>query len=209
MKNIFVLNLPITMLNLIFSSLISLLLFSANFSNTSGVEIVSPTEGQIVQGNFQIMGSITAEDFQSAEISYAYADADSPNWFTIGTVSQPVTNSLLVVWDTTTISDGNYSLKLTVQHKDNSSTDFVVKKILVRNYTPVHFSSTPIVINQDTPVPSATPVQSIQATPYPKNEASLTLNSVNQGLVDGAVIGVICLAALGIYAVVHGWLRRR
>lgn len=115
--------------------------------------------------------------------------------------------SLLAVWDTTTISDGDYQLRLTVHYKDDSVVESVVRRVLVRNYTPVEITPTQpaaeIVITA-----TATEVQMItRATPYPVNAASLSTDSVEKSFKEGLILGIVCIVGLGVYAAFCGIFR--
>jgi len=54
------------------------------------MEIVSPQEGQVLQGSVEIIGTIPPDGFISGEVSYAYRQSDAETWFSIGSISQPV-----------------------------------------------------------------------------------------------------------------------
>lgn len=184
---------------------------SVAFAATPGIEVLTPTEGQVLQGNIEVKGTISAEGFVSAELSYAYARSGVETWFVIGTISQPVSNGVLAVWDTSTISDGNYRLKLSVKRKNGEVQDLIVNEVLVRNYTPVETTVTPTLApdSNGTKIVISTVVVLNKPTPYPANDASLTTLSVNEWLKDGLIIGVVCLLALGAYSFFRGRLRRR
>jgi hypothetical protein len=177
--------------------------------STLDAEITSPREGQVIQGNFEIIGTAAGEGFKSAELSYAYANTGNPTWFSMAIITQPVNVAVLSVWDTTTISDGDYQLKLTVNYQDGSTSDFTVSQVLVRNYTPVEITPTTQVEEViTTQVATSTPA-SVEITPFPTNNAALSLAAVDNNLLDGAIIGVVCVVFLGIYTSLHGWTRRR
>jgi hypothetical protein len=173
------------------------------------VEITSPKEGQVVQGNVDILGSAAGDGFESAELAYAYANSENLTWFEIDKISQPVNVALLSDWDTTTISDGDYQLRLTVHYQDGTSNEAFVKKVLVRNYTPVVVTPTQKVTDAIVAqAATSTPMTSL-ATPFPANKAALSVAAVNRTFEGGAVIGFVCILCLGIYVALHGMLRRR
>ena len=204
-----VLNLQVAMVkSLVFSGLFVLMRLLNPLSNLD-VEITSPREGQVVQGNIEIKGTAAGDGFDSAELAYAYAELDNPTWFVIGSISQPVNVSLLAVWDTTTISDGDYQLRLTVHYKDGSVVESVVRRVLVRNYTPVEITPTqPVVEIVSTVKPTDVPMIA-RATAYPVNAASLSTTSVEKSFKEGLILGIVCIVGLGVYAAFCGILRRR
>jgi len=207
------LNLSIAMIKEFMVALfIAFFLTSGASAATSGVELLTPTDGQVLQGNVEVKGSIPSEGFVSATLAYAYADSDSETWFLISTISQPVNNDVLAIWDTSTISDGDYQLKLTVTRQNGQVQDVIVKKLLVRNYTPVESTAEIIVtqVENISEVSATVPPPLIhQATAYPVNRAALNTDSVNVRLKQGATLGIVCLLALGVYSFFRGWLRRR
>lgn len=205
------LNLSIAMINSLFVTSFVLIAQVLSLFAADGPEITSPAEGQVIQGNFQVIGTIPESNFKSAELAYAYANTEQPVWFIISKITQPASVSVLTVWDTTTISDGDYKLKLTVYYQDDSNSEFIVNKLLVRNYTPVEITPTSTRENIETTspeAPAATPgIATI--TPFPENKAALSVSEVSQDLKQGAVLGLVCILGLGIYTASRGWLRRR
>ncbi len=168
--------------------------------------ILSPQQGQVVQGVVTILGSSNETGFVSSEIDFAYAGDTTGTWFLIATGSQPVGSNTLATWDTTTITDGNYNLRLRVTLSDGTYLDAIIPNLRVRNYTPVE---TP------TPAPTAiqptlTPTVTLTPTPYPTptrlplNPAVLTQTEISTSLIYGGLGAVILLIILGIYL----WLRR-
>jgi hypothetical protein len=179
--------------------------------STEGPEIISPAGGQVIQGSFEVIGTVPESDFASAELAYAYDndDNDDTNWFVIASISQPATISLLARWDTTTISDGDYKLRLTVSHTDGSSADYIIGGLMVRNYTPFQSTATTQITAEITQQGVAATESPFMATPYPENQAALSVNTVEKDIVSGSLIGFVCLVGLGIYTFLSGWLRGR
>lgn len=194
--------------SIFFSSLFVFIRLLSPLSDLN-VEITSPKEGQAVQGNIEIKGTATGDGFESAELAYAYAESGNPTWFVIGTISQPVNIALLAVWDTTTISDGDYQLRLTVHYKDGTVVESKINRVLVRNYTPVEITpTTPITETVITQSATSVPVIT-KATAYPVNAASLSVTSVEESFKEGLFLGIICIVGLGVYAAFCGILRGR
>ena len=65
----------------------------------------------------------------------AYSESTDANWFLIADMDQPVQGGLLANWDTTTISDGLYNLRLRVQLRNSEQSEALVKNIRVTNYS--------------------------------------------------------------------------
>jgi hypothetical protein len=168
--------------------------------------ILSPAQGEVLQGTVTLRGSSAETGFQSSEVDFAYAGDTTSTWFLVALASQPVDSNTLATWDTTTITDGNYNLRLRVYLNDGTHLDAIVPNLRVRNYTPVE---TP------TPAPTAilptlTPTDTLTPTPFPTptalpvNPAVLTQADISTSLVYGGLGAVILIIILGIYF----WLRR-
>jgi hypothetical protein len=172
-----------------------------------GPMIISPRQGDVLQGVVIIKGTTDVAKFYSAEVEFAYAGDPTTTWFLIATSSQRVNLDILATWDTTTITDGNYVLRVRVFLKNGDTLDVLVPNLRVRNYTPVE---TP------TPAPTAlqatvTPTPTMTLTPFPSptllphNSAVLTPVDVSKSIFYGGVGAVIFLIVLSIYL----GLRRR
>jgi hypothetical protein len=179
----------------------------------SEIQILSPLPGQALQGNVPVVVNTTTTDFKSVELTFCYFDDPSGTWFLIYQGIQPVTGTMLVLWDTSTITDGDYTLRMVVSFLDNSQKIVLVPGIRVRNYTPVETSTpepvqptrTSAPINTATLIPThASKIeQSPQASPV--NQTQIPLNpvevsqtdiysSIGKGML--AVIGLFCLGLI-------------
>ena len=78
--------------------------------------------------------------FQSAEVAFAYGK-DNSTWFLITGSDQPVRDGVLASWDTTTIADGTYLLRVRVNTSDGEVVEVEAKDLRVRNYTPIETST--------------------------------------------------------------------
>ena len=126
----------------------------------------------------------------SAELAFKYAASDSTdNWFTIQTFPQPATDSTLAVWDTPSLTDGDYTLRLRVFLVDGTFQDAIVSDLKLRNDTPAPTQFVPT----ETALPqfsAATPLSALNqptstaiitfpsSTPLPVNPASVTTSSI-------------------------------
>ena len=146
----------------VFATLVTLMLIPSVVmaQGTTSPVINAPGAGQVLQGQISITGTTDVPNFASAELDFAYASDTTGSWFLIQTFAQPVANSALATWDTASISDGDYILRLRVTLQDGTFQDATVK-VRVQNETPLS-TLTPTF----TPVPSFTPVFTPQpATP--------------------------------------------
>jgi len=174
------------------------------------VLVSSPVPGQALQGNVTVSGNTAVQGFQSGELSFAYPNSSTGTWFLIQESSEPVANSTLALWDTTTITDGVYDLRLVVTLQDGSQKTFIVPGVRVRNYTPIETNTaTPVTptstpLPGDTPVPSETPTPTVSPIPptstaLPANPAEISQGDVRQSLLKGGLAAVGIFALIGIY----------
>jgi hypothetical protein len=178
----------------------------------------SPGDGQAVIGTVEIIGNTDLPGFLSAELSFAYQENPTNTWFLISSSTEPVRNGTLAEWDTSTITDGSYDLRLVVSRQDGDDLIYTVKDIRVRNYTPIETNTpTPVTptatpLPGDTPVPTSTPTPTetpIPPTPtrLPPNPIQVTGGDFANSLVQGVAIIAGAFVVIGIYASIRN-LRR-
>jgi hypothetical protein len=176
--------------------------------------IDSPRPGDILQGVIKIKGSSNVTDFQSADIDFKYEGDQPQTWYLIQQTLDKVDGGVLASWDTTTIADGTYSLRLVVNQSDNQSVETVVNNLRVRNYTPVE-TNTPETSNheegsqQTTAITTATMAIQVTSTELPPNPAQVTPVRFSFSIVQGIVYSGVIFVLLGIYLAVHAWQRRK
>src|SRR5690348_384103 len=130
------LKLPIAMLK-------AFLLLTLLFQNP-GVTLTSPQPGAELRGQVEIFGTMDVPNFSSAELSFSFAGSDSAEgWFLIHTFPQPKTDSPIAIWDTTSVTDGDYTLHLRVYLQDGSSQDASVPDLKIRNDVVILPTETP------------------------------------------------------------------
>ena len=180
---------------------------------TTSPVITAPTAGQILRGQISITGTMNMPNFASAELDFAYASNSAGSWFLIQTFSQPVANSTIATWDTTSISDGDYILRLRVTLQDGSSQDATVK-VKVQNQAPLPtailtitpaVTSTPAFVPQHSspivvlasPTLTSPPVFSTP-TALPSNPVEVQTNEIYVGIRDGAwvIVGLFIVFAV-------------
>jgi hypothetical protein len=188
------LNLPIAMIEVF-------LLLTMLFQNP-GVTLTSPQPGTVLRGQVEIFGQMDVPNFSSAELAFSFASGPADSWFPIQTFPQPKTDSLLAVWDTTSVTDGDYILHLRVYFQDGTSQDAAITDLKIRNEvilptetpTEIFQISTPIIVeSQDvTPLPFPTQTLTIsQPTALPPNPAALNQDSVYSTFFNGALIALV------------------
>ncbi len=194
---------------------------AAQTGDSSGVEITAPSTGTPLQGAISIVGSTLIDGFSSWEITFGYAHDTSGSWFLISEGDEQTTRGELAQWDTTTITDGDYNLRLTVYLQGGRREHFVVNNLRVRNYSPIEtitptptLTSTPFT---ETPHPSRTPTSTTEPTetqipntptPLPTNPATITQNNINNSLLRGGAGALVAFVLIGLYLSIKRIIRR-
>jgi hypothetical protein len=185
---------------------------AAQSGDSAGVEITAPSPSTPLQGTVTIEGSTIVEGFISWEITFGYASDSTGTWFLVAEGDEQVSSGELTQWDTTTITDGNYNLRLTVYVQGGLREHYVVNDLRVRNYSPIETStSIPTVTSTpytETPRPSLTPSSTSQPTdtaipntptPLPTNPVTITQRDINNSLIRGAAGALAAFVVVGLY----------
>jgi len=191
-----------------FLALLPLLVVLLAAQNPQSTAISSPKPGDILRGQANIVGTTSDPNFLSARLDFSYTSAPTETWFPLQTLSQPVYDSPLYTWDTTTITDGNYTLRLRVYLNDGTFQEATVP-ITVQNDTQPTPTSMPTATPKEETVPvptsfllapSPTPTDLPRATPtpLPANPVSLDRPAVFSSFGRGAlvILGMFALAGL-------------
>lgn len=194
---------------------------AAQSEDSAGVAITAPSPGTPLQGTVSIEGSTINEGFNSWEITFGYVSDSTGTWFLIAEGDEQVERGELTQWDTTTITDGNYNLRLTVYLEGGRRDHYVVNDLRVRNYTPIEtITTTPTLTHTpftETPRPSLTPTSTIQpsetptpepATPLPTNPVTITQRDINNSLIRGAAGALAAFVLIGLYLSIKRIFRR-
>jgi hypothetical protein len=180
------------------------------------VTILSPPPGAALQGSVPVTGNTAVDGFLRAELTFAYTDDPTNTWFLLFETDQPTSNSGLTQWDTTTLTDGEYSLRLVVTLQDGTQQVATAQNLRLRNYTPIETNTpapTQTRVPGDTPIPTQTPAPTITpvpptSTPLPPNPAQLTSQDVAVSLGKGAIGAIAALGIIGFYVAVRNAMRR-
>jgi hypothetical protein len=188
--------------------LLPLVLLLVAAQDSPPVAIMSPVANAMLRGEVPITGRVDVPSFVSARLEFAYATNPTDTWFTIQVFSKPVPDSTLATWDTTSITDGSYMLRLRVALEDGTNQEATVPVQIGNDVVP---SATPEPTS--TPAPEAallptpfllaaspTPTGLPRPTPtaLPPNPAALEGHQVYTSLGRGAlvILGLFALAGL-------------
>lgn len=190
-------------------------LFLLAAQDSPPIAITSPASGEVLRGEITIIGTMDVPNFASAQLDFKYASDDGDTlrsnsgqgWFPLAALSQPALDSPLYLWNTASITDGDYILRLRVTLTDGTFHEATVP-ITIQNDAPILtptpvVTSTPASIGVQIPTPfllaaSPTPTEVPRPTPtpLPPNPASLTQSTILTSLGRGAlvIIGLFILS---------------
>jgi len=98
-------------------------------NSTPIVEITSPKDGTVVEGSIELIGNAYGETFQSYTVEYGYGIYPS-EWIQIDYSDVAVENNVLTKWDTSTLPDGLYTVRLRVTDSEEKvSQDIAILRI--------------------------------------------------------------------------------
>lgn len=187
-----------------------LVLFLLAAQDTPPIAITSPRANDVLRGEVTITGSTDIINFSSAQLDFKYASDVGDTWFPLAALSQPALDSPLYLWNTASITDGDYILRLRVTLTDGTFQEMTVP-ITIQNDAPptqptLSITSTPASgIGVQIPTAfllaaSPTPTEVPRPTPtaLPANPASLNQNTILASLGRGAlvIIALFVLSAL-------------
>jgi hypothetical protein len=167
--------------------------------------VSAPRAGDVLQGTVTVSGVTDVPGFVSAEISFAYADDPTGTWFLITNSDQPVNNATLATWDTTTITDGTYRLRVRVNTSEGTAHETIIPDLRVHNYTSIETAVPPANASEATSLPTAAPT----ATPFPSptslphNPAALAPNDVLTSVLYGGLVAVVGFVIFGLYTLLR------
>lgn len=103
-----------------------------NTPSPISIVILSPVPGNIVAGNVQVLGAAAHPQFLQYQLEYAASGTNA--WAALtGVVQTPVINGLLGIWNTNTVPDGIYELRLRVTLRDGNNLTTLVNNVRVQN----------------------------------------------------------------------------
>ncbi|MFN8560605.1 MAG: PKD domain-containing protein [Anaerolineae bacterium] len=161
--------------------------FPTNTPLPVSIVILSPVPGNVVAGNVQILGSASHPQFLQYQVEYGPDPNPGNLWFpATSAITNPVLNGLLGIWNTNTVQDSRYQLRLRVYLRDGTLLTTVIPNITVQNRI-----NTPIPSpTQNIPRPIAAfsqdrAVGDVPLTVQFINQSSGTINAISWNFGDG------------------------
>ncbi|HUW08298.1 MAG TPA: hypothetical protein VM537_01145 [Anaerolineae bacterium] len=163
--------------------------------------ISSPEPFAALRGQVPISGTALHPQFQRYELYYKLEPGE--DWIFIGDAHFAAADrGVLGTWDTLSLPDGTYSLRLRVVRLDGNYDEAVVRQVLVANAQPTETSTpeiSPTPTDTPTPVPPTptvvveapvipTPTEQPTATPSPDETTETPAGSTSEE--DGGLFGM-------------------
>jgi hypothetical protein len=198
-------------------------IFEIKQEAVSNAAIISPTAGQVVQGSVVIRGTTIINGFLAYELDFGYSADPNQTWFLIQESTIPIQDGILAVWDTTNITDGEYSLRMVLDLINNDRVEVFIPDLRVRNYTPIE-TDTPAFIspavtrvpgiptNPPTPHATSSPIALLlppTIIPLATNPAEVSYSQVMLTLSKGVVFTLGFFGLLGTYLGIRAILHDR
>ncbi len=185
--------------------------------------IDSPAPGEAVMGAVVIRGSNAVDGFQSYELDFTYSGDPTQSWYLIQKNTQPIQDGIMAVWDTNSLTDGDYNLRMIIYKTDGTWSAVTVTGIQVQNYTPIDaIEAIPTVMDgtleqgtsNSTPVPQGNlqvEAALLPSTPtaLPGNPAEISAPQVMGIFGKGAALSIGVFVLLGGYIGIRTYLRGR
>ncbi|MBI3244050.1 MAG: hypothetical protein HYZ49_17340 [Chloroflexi bacterium] len=182
--------------------------------------ITSPASNETVAGVVNITGTASHPQFIRYEIAFAYDPSPTDTWFELQPPSETqITDNLLAAWDTTSISDGVYMIRLRVfASGTDTPEETIVRGIKIQNTAPP--TAAPAATSEaatptSTPVlPTATFAPTFASSPFPAispvspSSPSFDLSPYTSAFCNGVYLTFGVFIFLGLYASLRDKIRR-
>ena len=173
-------------------------------------QITSPGGGEAVRGLVTIEGFAAHPRFERYELAFAYPEDPTDTWFAIGEPSrQPVEAGPLGLWDTSSITDGSYRLRLRVFLDNGTALEHIVEGLRIRNYSQIETPTAAAVVAPLATPTAAPPTPTPRPTPLPpfdRGGAKKLVSAFTAGMILGGISLAGGLAYLALRRSLH--LRR-
>jgi hypothetical protein len=105
----------------------------------NGQGIFEPQNGDILRGRVEVIGTVNGESvlnpFDRYELYVMPSGGGEWGWLYTG--SEQFWQSPIFTWDTTTVEDGFYDLRLRIVYRDANYDEYFVSRLRVANQTPI------------------------------------------------------------------------
>lgn len=204
---------------------------------TGSAQITSPKTEDVLFGLVSIQGTASNANMQRYVLEFDLQDNSQEQWFPIaGPITQQVKAGVLGQWNTTTVTDGRYQIRLRVVLRDGTVLSSIVQNLHVTNRQPTSLptglpsatlipprgsptagpSPTPIIQQPPTDTPRPATATAIPAAIVPTAADStgsggppivVVFQAVQNSFCSGVTLALIAFAVFGVYSLIHSRLR--
>ncbi len=172
----------------------------------------APLAGEALQGSITIIGTTAVEGFEAWVLSFAYVSDDTDTWFLIDEGTNAVEEDVITQWNTTTITDGGYNLRLIIDLDNGETKEFIVPNLRIRNYTPIETSTPTLTPTKDPASASATPTPTLTPIPptptlLPTNPVEISDDEFTNALSRGGITVLVLFLIAALYTSIRRTLR--
>jgi hypothetical protein len=197
---------------------------SVSQQHAGGTAVIDwPVTGEHIQGAVVIRGSTPASGMRSYQLAYALSSDPNQAWILIQEGTTPIQDGILAVWDTTSIPDGSYNLRLLVNQSNGDQTVTNMYNLLVENQGAVEsLGITPTAWYTNLATPRVTAAPSSVAllggadaptmptpSPLPQNPVEISSSNAITSFGVGAALSLSAFLLFGVYWGVRHFLNGR
>jgi len=171
------------------------------------LRIDSPASDETVSGVVEIRGTAAEPGMMRLRVEFGYDPDPTGTWFLILEGTEPVRDGLLGQWDTASISEGNYALRLSAYFADGSMRETITRGLHVRRGTVPTAASTVEAVTSIAPDPSA---YARAAAAFPASTAVFAAEpSTSSGTASAQALPLMIGAGLAVMGFGLYWIRSR
>ena len=206
----------------------------ATAQDTNSSKITAPKDGDSLFGLVNILGTASNPNMQRYTLQFDFQESQPEQWFPIaGPITQQVKDGVLGQWNTTSVPDGRYQIRLRVVLRDGTVLEDKVQNLHVSNKQPTALPTvlpTATIVKtptNPTPGPSSTPliqqppsntlrpaIPTVVVTVIPPStdsssgsDAVTVFSAMQNAFCTGAYIALGLFFVIGVYALIHSKLR--
>ncbi len=156
------------------SAVLSITALAAPVAQETRPVIVQPAQDSPVRGVVQIVGSAVDPQFQKYQLYFSpWPVPSDDSWAFVSEAFNQQPLGLLGTWDSRTVTDGTYALRVRVVKLDGNYLDSDPRRVLVANTRPVE-SPTPAATDTPEPLPTEPPATPTIVVAVPTTVVKLT-----------------------------------
>jgi|GEM_PF-6065845 len=190
-------------------SVLSIFASAASLQADQVLRIDSPAADETVSGMVEIRGSAAAPGMMRFRVEFGYDPDPTGTWFLISEGTEAVPDGRLAVWDTTSIREGDYALRLAAYFTNGSMQEVMTRGVRVRREVPPAATSAAEAVTPAAPDPGAN-ARAAAAFPAPTAEfgtgPALSVGATSQHGIAFLAGAALTVAGFGLFWVRTRWL---